>query len=148
MKTIAFSFLLLALLLNFGCQTTEGVTISETSLALKQTRISVTAAIGEARVISQNGREITSHYHDRKLKFLDVNLKIKERLYTKVVILGARRPYDITVAVHIEQRDPDSRNFQDIGLDDSLTVLQAKAIQQALNQSRDKLQTIDEGAPF
>ena len=98
--------------------------------------------------MSQNGREMTSHFHDRKLKFLDVTPKTKERLYTKVTILGARRPYDITIAVHVEQRDPDTKNFHDIGLDDNLSLLQAKTIQQALNQSREKVQSIDEGAPF
>ncbi len=146
-KLLKFLFFF-ALLFYFGCRTTQGVTISDTMLAIKQTRISITAATGEARVISQNGREISSHYHDRQLKFLDVGPKTKERLYTKVTILGARRPYDITVEVHVEQRDPDSKNFLDVGLDDRLSLLQAKAIQQTLNQSREKVQTIDEGAPF
>ncbi len=131
-----------------GCQTTQGVVISESMLPIKQSRIVITSVIGEARVISQNGREISSHYHDRKLKYLDVTLKTPERLYTKVIILGARRPYDISVEVHVEHRDPDTKAFQDIGLDDRLAALQAKSVQQALNLSQDKPQVIDEGAPF
>lgn len=141
-------FLLLAVLMSTGCQTTEGVVISDTTLAIKQTRISITAAIGEARAVSQNGREISSHFHDRKLKFLDVTPKTRERLYTKVTILGARRPYDLAIEVHVERRDPDSNSFQDVGLDEKLSLLQAKSIHQALNLSREKTQTIDEGSPF
>lgn len=143
-KIILFLFFLMLA----GCQTTSGVLLSETPLAIRQTRIVVTSVIGEPRVISQNGREISSHYHDRKLKFLDATPKTQERFYTKVIILGARRPYDIEVRVHVEQRDPDSRNFHDIGLDQELSLQQAQLIRQALNQSRDKPQVIDEGAPF
>lgn len=148
MQSFQLAFLFLGLLFFQGCQTPSGVVLTETSLPIKQSRMAVTAAIGEARAISQNGREISSHYHDRKLKYLDVTPKTKERLYTKVIVLGARRPYDIEVQVHIEQRDPDTKNFHDIGLDDELSLLQAKTIQQVLNQSREKIQTIDDGAPF
>ncbi len=138
-----FSFLFLA-----GCQTTSGVVIPEAMLPIKQSRVAIASVIGEPRVISQNGREISSHFHDRKLKPIDVTPKTPERLYTKVTILGARRPYDISVEVHVEHRDPDSLAFQDIGLDDRLSRLQAKAVQDALHQSQDKVQVIDEGAPF
>lgn len=136
------------IVLSSSCQTTQGVLLAETPLAIRQTRIAVTSALGEARVISQNGREISTHFHDRKLKLLEVTPKVQERLYTKVVILGARRPYDIAVQVHIEQRDPDTKNFYNIGLDENLSLVQGRALQQALNQSRDKAVAIDEGAPF
>lgn len=131
-----------------SCQTTQGVVLSETPLAIRSTRIAISAALGEPRVISQNGREISTHFHDRKFKLLDITPKTQERLYTKVLILGARRPYDLAIEVHIEQRDPDSKNFHDIGIDEKLSVLQARQVQQALNQSRDKPVVIDEGAPF
>ncbi len=143
-KIFLTGFLILFFL---GCQT-PGIVIGETLLPIKQTRVAVTSALGEARAISQNGREILSQYHDRKIKFLDVTSQTKERLYTKVTILGARRPYDIVVEVHIERRDAETRIFQDIGLDDSLARSQARLIRQALNQSRDKFQSIDEGSPF
>lgn len=132
----------------WSCQTTEGFIISETGLAIRPTRIAITAALGEARVISQNGREISTHYHDRKLKYLEVTPKTQERLYTKIIILGARRPYDLEVQVHIEQRDPDTRNFHDVGIDEQLSLKQARAVQEALHQSLEKSQVIDEGAPF
>lgn len=131
-----------------GCQTTEGIVISESFLAIRQTRVVLNQTIGEARVFSQNGREMSTHYHDRKFKLLDVTPKTPERLYTKVLILGARRPYNIEVQVHVEQRDPDSKSFHEVGIDKNLSLAQAKVIQQALNQGRDKAQLIDEGLPF
>ena len=146
MQLVKPTFFLALFLL--GCQTTPGVVISESMLPIKQSRIVIASVIGEARVISQNGREISSHFHDRKFKYLDVTPKTAERLYTKVIILGARRPYDISVEVHVQQRDPDTKAFQDIGLDDKLAAAQAKAVLQALNLSQEKAQVIDEGAPF
>lgn len=145
-----FKFLLLLIAVMFisSCQTTQGIVLSETPLAIRPTRVAISAALGEPRVISQNGREISTHFHDRKFQFLDVTLKTQERLYTKVLILGARRPYDIVVEVHVERRDPDTKNFQDVGVDEKLSILQARQVQQALNQSRDKAVVIDEGAPF
>lgn len=140
-------FLALTLFVT-SCQTTEGIVIAETPLAIRPTRMAISASLGEPRVISQNGREISTHFHDRSFKLLEVTPKTKERLYTKVVILGARRPYDIAVEVHVEQRDPDRNYFHDIGVDEKLSLLQAKQLQQALNQSRDKPVVIDEGAPF
>ncbi len=139
--------MVIAILIS-SCQTTEGIVLSETPLAIRPTRIAIAAALGEPRVISQNGREVSTHYHDRKFKFLEITPKTQERLYTKVVILGARRPYDIAVEVHVEHRDPDSKNFHDIGVDEKLSMLQARQLQQALNLSRDKAVVIDEGAPF
>lgn len=141
-------FIILLVIITAGCQTTEGVVLTETPLAIRQTRIAVTSALGEARVISQNGREILTHYHDRKFKFLDVNSKTQERLYTKVSILGARRPYNIEVQVRVEARDPENRKFHDIGLDEQLSLAQARSLQQVLNQSRDSGRSLDEGAPF
>jgi len=145
LKNIFFIFIVGFVL---GCQTPQGVVLSETPLPIRATRITISNAIGEARVISLNGREISTHFHDRKLKFLEITPKTQERLYTKVVILGARRPYDIAVEVHVEQRDPDSKNFHDVGVEESLSLVQAKTIQQALNQSRDRSHVIDEGSPF
>lgn len=141
-------FLILFVVAGVGCQTTEGVVLTETPLAIRQTRIVITSILGEARVISQNGREISTHYHDRKLKFLDVNAKTEERLYTKVSVLGARRPYNIEVQVRVEARDSENRKFHDIGLDEQLSLMQARSLQQALNQSRDSGRSLDEGAPF
>jgi hypothetical protein len=140
-------FLFAVMLTALGCQT-SGVLIEDSDFSVKQHRIAITAALTQVRAVSQNGREIYSYYHDRNLKAFEVTPKTKERLYTKAVILGARRPYSVSVEVHLERRDPDSKKFQDLGLDDKLSRKRAAAIKQMLNQSREEATTFDEETPF
>ena len=131
----------------FGCQT-PGIIIDESNYSVKQHRIAVTAALGQVRSISENGRVMRSFYHDRSFKGFEVSSKTKERLYTQVSILGTRRPYRVSIEVHIEQRDPDSQKFEDVGLDEGLGLKRAAVIQDMLNQSRDTTSIFDEEAPF
>lgn len=141
----AVGLLLTGLVLS-SCQT--GTIISESNLSLTDHRKAIVAAIGQPRVISQNGRELSSYFHDSKFKYLEVTPATKQRLYTKATILGARRPYDIAIEVRIEERDPETNVFQDVGLDDDLGLVRARAVREMLNQSRDKTQTIDGSNPF
>lgn len=133
--------------LALGCQTT-GYVIEDSDYSVKQHRVAISNAFGKVRAVSQNGREVYSFYHDRKLKIFEVTNKTKERLYTKAVVLGSRRPYKVSVEVHIERRDPDSGRFEDVGLDENLARTQAMAIKKMLNQSRDETSTIDVESPF
>lgn len=142
-KTAAF---LTALMLS-SCAT-QNVAIEESNFSVKQHRVAIVAALGLVRGVSQNGREILSLYHDRKLKNIDVTAKTKERLYTKAVVLGSRRPYSVSVEVHVEKRDPDSKEFQDVGVDERLSAKRTLAIREMLNQSREEGGTFDEEAPF
>jgi hypothetical protein len=137
----------LSILFVVGCQTT-GFMIEDSNYSVKQHRIGVTAALGPVRSVSENGRVILSHYHDKDLKAIEVTTKTQERLYTKVAILGARRPYKVSIEVHVEQRDPDSKKFYDIGLDEGLGRKRALAIRAMLNQSRDETSSFDEEKPF
>lgn len=130
-----------------GCQT-HPYLISESYLPVKDHRKAIVAVIGDARIVSQNGREITSHYHDRSFKYLDITPKTQVRYYTKVVVLGARRPYEVSVEVTKEQKDPDSGVFIDQGLDDSLSQKRLVDVANMLNQSREKPQSIDVENPF
>ena len=75
-----------------GCQTTAFY-IEDSNLPVPETRKVIASIIGKPRVISLNGRELMSSFHDRKFEDLDETKKIKARYYTKVVILGPRRPY-------------------------------------------------------
>ena len=143
LKGFIFTFLTLSIL---GCRT--GVIIEESNIPVSENRRAIVAAIGEPRTISQNGREISSHFHDSNFKYLEMTPKLKRRYYTKVIVLGARRPYDVSVQVRIEERDPETRSFQDIGLDENLSMIRAVAIKEMLNQSRDKSLTIDGSNPF
>lgn len=127
---------------------TSGVYIEESNFSVKQHRIAITSALGLVREVSQNGRVINSLYHDRKLKNIEITPKTKERYYTKVIVLGAIRPYRVLVEVHHETRDPDIKEFIDTGLDEELAMKRAEVIKTLLNQSRDETSTFDEENPF
>jgi len=147
-RQLFYQCVVLVLIFFCGACQTPGFVISESYVPVKQTRVAVVTVLGPARTVSQNGREITTQYHDRNLKYLDVTPKTKERLYTKVTILGARRPFDVAVETHIERRDPTTRDFVDVGLDENLTAKQGAIVQEALHQSRDKSDAIDVEIPF
>ncbi|WP_409478757.1 hypothetical protein [Pseudobdellovibrio sp. HCB154] len=134
------AFLLLIFL--SGCQTT-GFYIEDSNLPVPETRKVVAAIIGKPRIISLNGRELTSSFHDRKFEDLDETKKIKARYYTKVVILGPRRPYEISIQVTREVLDLETMTFVDQGIDESLTMKRAIEIKRALNKSLDTYQAVD-----
>lgn len=140
-------FLVLCFLIFEGCQTHPYV-ITESFLPVSDHRKAIVAAIGEARVVSQNGRELTSYYHDRNFKYVDAADKVKVRYYTKVAVLGARRPYEVSVEVIKEMKDPDTNHFIEQGLDESLSQKRLVEVGKMLNQSRDKPQSIDVENPF
>lgn len=141
------SFLFLVLFLLLGCQT-HPYLISESYLPVSDHRKAIVAAIGDPRIVSQNGREITSQYHDHNFKLIDDMGKVKIRYYTKVLVLGPRRPYEISVEVIKEQKDPETKEFIDQGLDDSLSQKRLSDVAKMLNQSRDRSQSIDVENPF
>lgn len=130
-----------------GCSTHPYI-ISESYLPVSAHRKVAVAVIGPARIVSQNGREITSHYHDRNFKYIEEPTKPKVRYYTKVIVLGARRPYEISVEVIKEVKDPDSKKFVDMGLDEGLSQKRLTDVANVLNQSRDVPQSIDVENPF
>jgi hypothetical protein len=131
----------------WGCQT-SGVLIEESNYSVKQHRVAIVQALSHVRNVSENGRVIQSYYHDKNLKYFEPTGKTKIRFYTKVTILGERRPYRIAVEVHIEQRDPVTTRFQNIGLEETLSRRRAFDIKSALNQSRESGGVFDEEAPF
>ena len=134
------AFLLLIFL--SGCQTTAFY-IEDSNLPVPETRKVVAAIIGKPRIISLNGRELTSSFHDRKFEDLDETKKIKARYYTKVVILGPRRPYEISIQVTKEVLDLETMSFVDQGIDEGLTLKRAIEIKRALNKSLDTYQAVD-----
>ena len=85
---------------------------------------------------------------NKKLKNIEITNKTKERYYTKVIVLGAIRPFKVLVEVHQEVRDPDINEFIDTGLDEDLALKRAEVIKTMLNQSRDETSTFDEENPF
>ncbi|MBC7466038.1 MAG: hypothetical protein H7256_08600 [Bdellovibrio sp.] len=137
----------LLLFFMMGCPT-HSYLISESYLPVSEHRKAAVAVIGPARIVSQNGREITSHYHDRNFKYIDDMAKTKVRYYTKVIVLGARRPYEVSVEVFKEIKDPETKQFVDQGLDEGLSQKRLTEVAKMLNQSRDNPQSIDVENPF
>ncbi|WP_413559248.1 hypothetical protein [Bdellovibrio sp. HCB209] len=144
MKTnllISFIFLILV-----GCQTT-GVRLRETPLGVSETRKVIMSVIGQVREVSENGRELYSMYYDRKgapIKAMDM---AKERYYSHLIVLGDRRPYDISVDVLVEARDQDG-GWELVDHDDQKAAVLADKLKKALNQSRDSRNVIDDFRSF
>lgn len=144
-KTLSFLVISLSLLLS-SCRT-GGVILRETPLSVSETRRTIVSIIGEPRSVSQNGREIISKFYDRKDKAIPRMEMAKERYYTHVTVLGDRRPYDIQVDVLVEGRNPDGV-FEVVGRDDNKATIIAEKLRQALNQSRDTRNVIDDFRSF
>lgn len=115
-------------------------------MALGDIRRTVTTVIGDPRMVSPNGYELTSVYMDKKEKPIEHPNEARERFYTKVTILGDRRPYDIRVQTFVEIRTPEG--FENIGQDDDLAEGWAEKIRKALHESRDKRNFIDDFKAF
>lgn len=130
-----------------GCAT-QAYFIEESNLPVSENRKAITTVIGQPRVVSLNGRELSSVYHDQKFEPLEEGKRHKSRYYTKVVILGPRRPYEVSVEVIKERIDPKTQTYVEIGLDEGLTYKKAVEIKRALNKSLESSQVIDGGAPF
>lgn len=137
-------FLTFVFLIFFsGCATTPAYYIEESNLPVPETRKVIASIIGKPRIISLNGREMSSEYHDRKFEELDTTKKIKTRYYTKVVILGPRRPYELSVQVTKEVLDLETMDFVDVGIDEGLTYKKALEIKRSLTKSLETYQSID-----
>lgn len=147
MKLWAVLFASCCFFLLSSCQT-AGVVVEESNYSVKQHREAIAKVIFLVGEVSDNGRVVTSQYHDRNFKYFQVTAKTKERLYTRATILGVRRPYRFTVEVRVERRDPQTGRFVDLGLDDNLSRRQAIAIKNALTQGRENGGIFDEEAPF
>lgn len=145
-KGARIAFLLTWIVLGLGCTTYKGVMIKETPLGISETRRVITSVTGIPRNISENGRELYSQYFDRKGR-VDEFLNARERLYSRVTILGERRPYNIEVLVIIQNKQANGK-FLDVGHDLKRSEELAEKIRAALNESRDKRNVIDDFRPF
>ncbi|MCC2677861.1 MAG: hypothetical protein K0R29_437 [Pseudobdellovibrio sp.] len=145
-KTRNFLVLLIGLFLS-SC-TTPGVVIDNSNYSIKQHRVAITAALGLVREISQNGRTVVSVFHDKSFAELELTPKTKERYYTKATILGAIRPYRVSVEVLKEVRDPELKAWVVVDSDMRMAAQRASVIEKLLNQSRDEGGTFDQEAPF
>lgn len=147
MKFSIFSFYCFLMFGIFSCQT-PGYYISDSTLVIPETRKAVTAVIGKPQLVSLNGRELISEYHDSKFKMINLEEVPQVRYFTKVIILGARRPYEINIQVMRQDYEAETRTYIDTELDEGLTEKRAKEIKKALNYSLEKQQRFDGDNPF
>lgn len=130
-----------------GCQT-KGYFLEKTPLPVPDIRIAVSAVLGEPRSVSANGRELYSRFHDQQFKYLENQQdRSQPRLYTKVVILGPRRPYDVQVLV-LEEEFDEARGVVFEEVNEDLSLRRAIQLRKALHISREKSRGFDVSNPF
>ncbi len=139
--------LFLVLFVITGC-VMPGYYIENSNLPVPQTRVSITTVIGKPRFVSLNGRELTSLYHDQSFEPLNEDKKHKDRYTTKTIILGARRPYEVSVQVIREKFDPQTQAYVDLGVDETLSQQRALQIKKYLNKGLEDYQKVDGENPF
>lgn len=127
--------------------TTTGVLIKETPSAVSDIRKAFVMTFGQPRMISSNGRELYTQFHEEDFITSEVTDSTKVRRYTKVIILGERRPYDIEIDV-IKERRVDGNTFEIVQHEEALSLRQAKRLKETLDKSRVESKSIDEFTPF
>ncbi len=137
--------LLLPFLLTVGCQT--GIFIKESPAALTEIRKAVVTVLGQPKSTSQNGRELVSEFHDKRGRIDAALSKAKNRYFTKVSILGERRPYDVKVEVFQEGKVED-QYYEVIAEDNELAQKLANQIETTLNESLKNRNVIDDFRAF
>ncbi len=140
-------FLLAATLFLFSCRTT-GYFIQDSNMPVSDTRKHVTALFGKQRALSPNGRELFSSYHNRKFELLEDATNVGERYYTKVTILGPRRPYEIQVQVVQELYELESDEFVNVGVDEDLSFRRAASLQKSIKEALTSTSVLDGDLPF
>jgi hypothetical protein len=129
-------FVFLVLFFLLGCQSPNTANF-ESEASLADLKKAIVSAIGEPKAVSENQREFTSQFYGRKSG--------KERLYSVVTILGARRPYEIDIKVFVEQKT--GKNYEQIG-EDPTVAKKLKSDIEARLHSRENRNVIDDFRPF
>lgn len=131
----------------FSCQTT-GYFIQDSNMPVSDTRKYVAALFGRPRALSPNGRELFSNYHNNKFEILEDSTNVEQRYYTKVTILGPRRPYEIQVQVVQELYELESDAFVNVGVDEDLSFRRAATLQKTLKEALTSSAVLDGDIPF
>jgi hypothetical protein len=137
--------ILISFFLTVGCQT--GIFIKESPAALTDIRKAFVVVMGQPKSTSQNGRELVSEFHDKKGRVDSGLAKAKNRYFTKITILGERRPYDIKFEVYQEAR-MEGQEYEVIAEDTELAQKLASQIEKALNESLKNRNVIDDFRAF
>ncbi len=121
--------------------------IEESSATLAETRRHIASLIGEAKSVSENGREVWTNHFNSKLVYVAPEDKVKDRFSAHLLILGERRPYDIEVRVYREIRQKNG-TFAQGTLDLKQSKRLAQQLKVKLNESREKRNVIDDFQAF
>lgn len=138
--------MLFSLTILAGCAG-PGHYINDSDVSLTDTRRSLVKVFGEPRQLSQNGREFTTSYMDKKGRVLESMKKAKERRYAHITILGERRPYDILVNVVVELQE-EVGHYEAVDNDDELSESLTKSIKTELLKSLENRNIIDDFNAF
>ena len=144
---LKFLILMICAAFCFSCQTT-GYFIQDSNMPVSDTRKYVTALFGRPRALSPNGRELFSNYHNNKFELLEDSTNVEERFYTKVTILGPRRPYEIQVQVVQELYELESDAFVNMGINEDLSFRRAAVLQKTLKEALTSSAILEGEIPF
>lgn len=126
---------------------TPGAVIKESNFSLSETRKTIVKLFGEPRVVSQNGRELTTDFMDKKGRVIETARKAKQRRYAHITILGERRPYDVVLNVVIETQVGPGQ-YEETDTDELLSEELAKNLHQELLKSLENRNIIDDFKAF
>lgn len=130
-----------------SCQTT-GYFIQDSNLPASDTRKIVAATFGRPRVVSPNGRELYSSYHNEKFEALEDTEATPERYYTKTTILGAKRPFEIQIEVIWERYELETDAYVYSGVNEDLSFRRANSLRKSLKDAVDSGIKLDGDVPF
>lgn len=135
---------LLSLLMS-GCVTGDA-NLTEVNSSLGDIKQVVLSVIGDPRSQSQNQRTYFSQYFGLKGDKKFDPQKSKKRFYAKIVILGDRRPFDVSVDVVIEQKN--GPQYEGVGTDPGKAQLLLKEIGDRLHKGIENRNVIDDFRAF
>lgn len=136
---------ILATLVITSCQSVY--TVENINRPVQTIRAAVKEVLpGGLRRVSENGREHDSYYFPTKGSFDADGSTLSPRSYAHMVILGAGRPYGVSIEIFVEKKQ--GTTYQKVGLDLKRAQELGKKLKTALANRRDERNVIDEFKPF
>ncbi len=145
MKYIFIAFIL-SLLSSCVTAPKDTIGIGEVNSSIAEIKKIANKTIGGIRAQSENGREIESNYYSLYEDDEFDPETADERAYTKVYILGDRRPYKVRVAVIVERKK--NAEFKFAEFDKSLALVKAKELKSRLTEGLGNRNMIDDFRAF
>ncbi len=109
---------------------------------------------GGKRHVSPNGREYFSAYFEpgKPQVLVPEGARPEKRAYFHILILGARRPYDVEIRVPVERRIMQANavgaTYEQVEWDENLALIAAKIMHQSLEDRKVKHNLFEEFRAF